>query len=336
MKALILVLILGFNVFSHGMNLKKVLEFGSDDAQEYLFFKPGPITVDDEGNIYLVESETQVLRKYDRSGKFISEVGGKGQGPSEFIGIIFLGILGENLLVYDARAKKLSRFDLDLNYLEEKQLPDINLFVTSNGNNLIFNKVNRSESAGNVIAVMNPFDKKQRTVFQEENFGRYEKYRKSPLFSVYFSYRIAVEEKSGSFVATLWYPRSGRPELLFFSQEGEFVRRISVDDIAKGYLLDERLLDMQNFREAQGTRMMIGGILYPDEQRTLLLCSIGKSKDDNDVFWIVVDNFSGKTTGRLPYNEKTDLRYIKNDLAYGYVLDDADAEIKVAVFEIEW
>ena len=98
---IILILLMLSAPFINTMELKKVLEIGSNEREDYIFFQTGPIMIDKYGNIYALEGETQVIRKYDKTGKFVKKTGSKGQGPLEFMAITSMAIQDERLLVYD-------------------------------------------------------------------------------------------------------------------------------------------------------------------------------------------------------------------------------------------
>lgn len=72
---------------------------------------PWPIVPDDNGDIYVGEHLDGLIRKIDKSGKLLQIIGGHGQGPGEFSGILKFDFdQSGQLLVYDFGNMRLSRF----------------------------------------------------------------------------------------------------------------------------------------------------------------------------------------------------------------------------------
>jgi hypothetical protein len=66
-------------------DLEEDLAIGGDPAKEdYYLPKGGSLSVDSEGNLYLSPFGGDLIRMYDRAGKFLRPVGRKGQGPGEY------------------------------------------------------------------------------------------------------------------------------------------------------------------------------------------------------------------------------------------------------------
>ena len=73
--------IYGENIFV----LEEELSIGeAEGREEYMFSEVESITTDDEGRIYVLDSEENNVKIYDKKGKFVNKFGKKGQGPGEF------------------------------------------------------------------------------------------------------------------------------------------------------------------------------------------------------------------------------------------------------------
>lgn len=80
---------------------------------EYFFNLIRDATVDNEGNIYILDSLIDDVRKFSPEGKFIKIIGKKGQGPSEYGGPLYIRTDGkENLYVYDSLRRRIVQQDL--------------------------------------------------------------------------------------------------------------------------------------------------------------------------------------------------------------------------------
>lgn len=75
-----------------GDTLKVALEFvqkiGELDTEDenYMLYHPSDISIDKDGNIYVLDSGNFRIQKYDPEGNYMATFGRKGQGPGEFEG----------------------------------------------------------------------------------------------------------------------------------------------------------------------------------------------------------------------------------------------------------
>ncbi len=68
------------------VQLEPVMKLGLIDGldENYLFYMPSDITVDNSGDIYVLDTGNYEIKKFSPAGKFILRFGKKGQGPGEF------------------------------------------------------------------------------------------------------------------------------------------------------------------------------------------------------------------------------------------------------------
>jgi hypothetical protein len=71
------------------------------------------LCVDLDNNFRILDSRQNLIHKYSRTGKFISVIGGKGQGPGEFVKAFDFFIGKKNIYVVDPKARKAHVFNLD-------------------------------------------------------------------------------------------------------------------------------------------------------------------------------------------------------------------------------
>jgi hypothetical protein len=57
---------------------------GDDESDEVIFGVLSGVTVDDDGNVYLLDSQLNVIHVYSSSGEFMRTIGREGEGPGEF------------------------------------------------------------------------------------------------------------------------------------------------------------------------------------------------------------------------------------------------------------
>jgi hypothetical protein len=63
--------------------IKNIGDLESDD-ENVLFYMPSDIVVDNEGNVYVLDSGNHRIQKFDPEGHFLASFGRQGQGPGEF------------------------------------------------------------------------------------------------------------------------------------------------------------------------------------------------------------------------------------------------------------
>ena len=68
-----------------GFDLEEDLAIGGDPTKENAYFpRGGVLSVDGEGNLYIADFGNGRVQMFDKNGKFIRQIGRKGQGPGEY------------------------------------------------------------------------------------------------------------------------------------------------------------------------------------------------------------------------------------------------------------
>lgn len=83
--------------------------------------------VDDEGNIYILDSKDLKVKVFNADGTYLRKFGTKGQGPGEFEGPLDLFIIDQTLSVFDFRNMRISRYSLDGHHLQDISLNELGL-----------------------------------------------------------------------------------------------------------------------------------------------------------------------------------------------------------------
>jgi hypothetical protein len=103
------------------LTFEEDLTIGTSDGQdEYVFSRIGGIDVDDDGNIYAIDSSSAHIRVFDASGQYMWTIGRKGQGPGEFQMPVFVQVTSHGeIAVYDFQAQRLVFFSPDGTYQKQ-------------------------------------------------------------------------------------------------------------------------------------------------------------------------------------------------------------------------
>lgn len=87
-----------------------------------ILFEPRLSLVDDNENIYIRESQDQVIKVFGPDGKYIKTIGAKGSGPGEFQMVTYLTATKDGkLIVLDRRARRTSFFSSSGQFLKSFQ-----------------------------------------------------------------------------------------------------------------------------------------------------------------------------------------------------------------------
>lgn len=100
-----------------------MLEFGEFGDKEGGFRSPVDVDVDSNGNIYVTDRGKWEILKFDSEGNFLTSFGGRGEEPGTFRDPSGLSVEDDKIYVLDAKAKRITTFDIDGNYISMVELP---------------------------------------------------------------------------------------------------------------------------------------------------------------------------------------------------------------------
>jgi hypothetical protein len=116
-------------------DLEEELSIGNENDENQVFYQGLDVAIDNEGNIFVLDSGNFRIQKFDRNGRYLMTVGRKGQGPGEFQGFSGAFIDSKNNL-YVNQGRSISLFDNNGKYIKSIPLgTDTSSFgITSDGN----------------------------------------------------------------------------------------------------------------------------------------------------------------------------------------------------------
>ncbi len=109
-----------------GVHLELVMELGGDFVSEdEMFVRIVGLDVTHDGRLLVLDAGTQNLRVYDLQGALLATIGREGEGPGEFRAPGSMQLIGDTVVVWDWRLKRLSYFLLDGSFLETRVVPEL-------------------------------------------------------------------------------------------------------------------------------------------------------------------------------------------------------------------
>lgn len=121
------------------IELTPELTIGKGDNPDESFSEVGALIVDQDGNIYALDSKDRRVKVFDKAGKFLRFIGKPGQGPGELgipTGIQFT--LDNNLMIEDATNRRLAFFKPSGEFIKNISTADklglVNILLDAKGN----------------------------------------------------------------------------------------------------------------------------------------------------------------------------------------------------------
>ena len=93
--------------------------------EETLFADPISGTIDDQGNIYIVDRKLVKLFKLSREGKLLNSIERKGTGPGDLSTPVLIKFRDNKLYAFDFQLPYINIFDKDLKIIEQKRLTNL-------------------------------------------------------------------------------------------------------------------------------------------------------------------------------------------------------------------
>lgn len=111
------------------VGIKEVLSIGKTEGEEeYMFSQLRDITVDDAGNIYVLDIKEANVKKFSKDGEYIKSIGKKGQGPGEIGMPAFITISKQNeIVVEDPMSRRFAFFSFDGDFIKNLSFAKMSL-----------------------------------------------------------------------------------------------------------------------------------------------------------------------------------------------------------------
>lgn len=94
-----------------------------DGAAEYLFEYVTDVEALDDGRVVVVDNRGARVALFDSAGSWLVDVGGRGEGPGEYVAPLRLWRDGDRLKLWDPVARRLTDYDLAGAFQDSEMLP---------------------------------------------------------------------------------------------------------------------------------------------------------------------------------------------------------------------
>ncbi len=227
--------------------LEEDLSIGNEDEENFLFYRIRDIEVDNDGNIYILDSGNYRIQKYDKKGCFLLTIGKQGQGPGEFNTPqqIQLDNDSGNVLIMD-RARVIKSFDREGNYIDK----DIHLgeavesfFLDSDGcvwgkfSSLGYNAIKKTDADGRMmktIAEVPYYTHRRQTSSRKEGTTVY---TQNLFFAHGYEYDLYISKID---TGTLVYGHSKKYEIVVADTTGRILFKINKNEEGKKMTADDK------------------------------------------------------------------------------------------------
>jgi hypothetical protein len=203
---------------------------GEDNGGNVILFKPRLALVDDNENIYFIESEDQVIKVFDSSGKYLRTIGAKGSGPGEFQTITHLAAKNGKLVVMDQNTNRTSLFDVSGRFIKSFQWRTGYLrLILAKDTSLIVSEIIYSEDRRSRQLYVKEVDfEGNETIIQGEFTPPEQKPLRQGKFTVYFPLPVSTDSLFAGDAENNWfyYCVNNRYVIDVYNASGKLFRKI--------------------------------------------------------------------------------------------------------------
>ena len=324
--------------FTHlsGMSLKKILSIGSND-KNYIFSAISSARFDEARNIYVSDAQGSFIRKYDKEGRFMKEIGRRGQGPGDFGDAIDIYWDG-NLHVLDGRNSRIAVLDEKLNIMRYIRISGL-AHKLIRLNDLYYCNAGAFEPNQNKIVV---FDDKGSVPFSFHRDSP-DYLPKSALSKadkamniMHGGIEIDGHGKVNEIVATYRDPGKAL-ELFFYSAGGKLLRKQEIEHPIK-YEFPSYLLKWPPVYPEKSTLVMVRSIRYTKADQVLIHYAYSFFKNskgyETHSFLLRIDSVLGSIVDKIEIDSNLEVMDIRDGLLCAKYSGDNGQELQL--YEIKF
>jgi len=324
------------------ITLTEELTVGLSKNPDESFSEVSYLVVDGEGKIFALDIKEQMIKVFDKNGKFLQTIGKKGQGPGEFGLAAGIQLTGDNLLMVEDNAnRRLVLFKPTGEFIRNISMADklglVSLLLDAQGNYLgrevVFDESNEkmffeAKKFGQDLKPLFSFDKIEAPIpgpNTKTNFLEMMSfYQLDPIGNIYYgrnkNYDIKVYSPEGKHIRTI-EKEYDRRKVTQRDIDGMIAQTVKVQpgvDYSEMFAFPEYFPPYQSFRL--------------DEQGRLFVRTFTKGKAEEGYEF---DVFDAEGCFIAQFITKSDLKLLMKSKAYG-VEETADGFVVIKRYKVTW
>lgn len=315
------------------LRLEEDLVLGREEKEEYLFARI-TLDVDEDENMYVLDSKSSNIRVYDKNGIYKKTIGKRGEGPGEMVGPIGIQITPQNeIMVNNSTRRRLPFFSIGGEYLRQIALTKIpmspRLKVDSNGDYIVKCPI-RGEPFKDALMKFNSDQEHLLTIAEVETNpdGLYFRFSAGHLFDV-------TEENN-----IVWGVNNNY-ELRINNPEGELIKRIlkeydpvEVTEEEKKMMLEKDKIPSELVGKFPKYYHPIADISV-DEEGRIFVRTNEKAEFENSYYYDIFDS-EGKYIARIPLKTLVNIPLVcKKNKLYSVEEDDEGFQLIIR-YIVSW
>lgn len=331
------------------LKLKKDLILGEETEGPYFFASVNGIEVSDK-YIYVLDTKMVKVKIYDLKGKFVRDIGKKGEGPGEFmIPSSFCLSANNNIYIYDMMRRRMTIFNSNGDYKRDFLMGEIfpRKFYVDEENYIYttFEKFYPENSNINMIfAKLNPEGKVERIfykTFRLKLISFKGKGRAGNLLyeHPYLTYLYFIRTPEDNFVLM----NSMKYEIILFLKKGDVLLKILKEEKGSKVTRKEKEIalskertgipkELQKYATFSETRPFCSNLLS-DEKGRIYVERFKPVTEKGGGFNYDIFNTRGEYLYKLSLPFKINL--LKNGYIYTVSINEETGEIKIIRYQIE-
>ena len=314
-------------------SLEEDLTLGREEKEEYLFVRI-TLDVDEDENMYVLDSRNSNIRIYDKNGTYAKTIGKRGEGPGEMVGPIGIQITPQNeIMVNNSTRRRLPFFSLGGEYLRQVNLSKIpmspRLKVDQNGDFIVKCPI-RGEKFKDALMKFNSDQEHIFTIAEVETNpdGFYFRFISGILFDVTRVNNIVLGVNKNY-------------ELKIINPKGELIRRIFKDYDPVEVTEEEKRRMLETDKIPSGMEVKFPKFYNPmadisvDEAGRIFVRTNEKAGAENSYFYDIFDT-EGKYITRIPLKTLVNIPLVwKKNKLYSVEEDEEGFQI-VKRYKAKW
>ena len=336
---------------AYEIELNRVAEFG--DTDEIFIRNISGIAVDDDGRLFMADSQEAKIHVYNKNGEYLKSMGRRGEGPGEFTATFNPRLQNDKLYVLDTQQQRVSVFDA-LNYQFIRNIPLGGGSMDISGFPVGFEPLSDNRILATYNSMVRDGDRFIRTPMLKIMDAHGEELA-SDIVELTPGEMFMIQSETSIQIMSLPFMRqshrvldgnenllwgyTGRVHLKFVSLDGEYLRSIyysrSNPPLNRSAMLanfeDEGVRESVRALDIPETRPAFQAFRVDDENR-IWITLFTEDENENEI-WVLDE--SGEKLAEFRRSASNSLQLVKDNYAYFLEVEEETGLQKIVKYEVE-